>query len=289
MPELVEAITRDGIRLHGALYDPEGSARPLATLDAVLLLHGAGGNFYGSSLFAGLLPTLARLGLAVLVVNTRGHDAVSMASTPRGPRTLGAAFEIVDESRADIAAWADWLTSRGYSRCAIAGHSLGALKAVYSLAHEALPIARCLLAISPPRLAHSHFIKSSDAAPFASEYAEAERLVAEGKGDTILSVRFPIPYLVTAAGYVDKYGPAERYNLIKYADRVSCPALYTFGSIELRRGPAFQGLPEDLNELASRGANLTVAVISGADHFYTASRDELARQIESWLRQNFSA
>ena len=62
-----------------------------------VLPHGAGGNFYGSTLFAGLIPAMTRLGLAALSVNTRGHDAVSTAATPNGVRRLGAAFEMVDD------------------------------------------------------------------------------------------------------------------------------------------------------------------------------------------------
>ena len=284
MADLVEATTRDGVRLHGALYQADQPAEPALALDAVLVLHGAGGNFYSSTLFASLLPMFGQLGLAVLAVNTRGHDAVSTASTASGPRLLGAAFEVVDDCRHDVAAWLEWLRSHGYQRLAIAGHSLGALKAVYSLAHEAQPAVHSLVAISPPRLKHSRFAEGPEAEQFLSEYAEAERHVAAGHGETLMSVRFPIPYLVTAAGYIDKYGRDERYDVLKQVPQVACPMLFTFGSIEVRRGPAFQGLPEELNALAERSVDLKVAVLSGADHFYTAARTELAGQIVSWLR-----
>ena len=283
MPEIVEATTSDGIRLHGA-YHPAQSP-PAVDLDAVLLLHGAGGNFYGSTLSASLLPTFSQFGLAVLTVNTRGHDAVSTAATPSGARMFGAAFENVDDCRHDIAAWIAWLAQRGHGRVALAGHSLGAVKAIYNMALENSPTVKGLIAMSPPRLAHSHFAGSPDADQFLSEYAEAERLVAQGKAETLMSVTFPIPYLVSAAGYVDKYGPAERYNILKHVGRVACPILFTFGTIELRRGPAFQGLPEELNDLGAHKTDLKVAVIAGADHFYTAARGELAGQIESWLRR----
>ncbi|MGH7139926.1 MAG: alpha/beta hydrolase [Pirellulales bacterium] len=284
MPEIVEVTTRDGIRLHGAFYSPAGPVEGSVALDALLVLHGAGGNFYGSTLFAGLLPTWARLGLAVLTVNTRGHDSVSATATNSGPRMLGAAFEIVDECRHDLAAWIDWLSSRGYRRVGVVGHSLGALKAIYSLARETQSEVRAVVAISPPRLSYSRFVAGPEAEQFLGEFAEAEQHVAAGQGEKLLSVRFPIPYLVTAAGYIDKYGRDERYNLLKHVPLVPRPLLFTFGTIELRRGSAFQGLPEDLQALAERGADLKVAVVAGADHFYTAARSELAGQIVSWLR-----
>ncbi len=114
----------------------------------------------------------------------------------------------------------------------------------------------------------------------------AEDLVREGRGEHLLSVRFPIPYLVTAAGYVDKYGPAERYDVLKFAAHVECPAIYTFGSLEVQQNPAFQGLPELLE---AQDANLKVAVIAGADHFYSAAYSELADLLEFWLRRTFNA
>lgn len=284
MPELVEVTTRDGIRLHGAFYGPAPSEPVPKSLDAVLILHGAGGNFYGSTLFGGLLPTFAQLGLAVLSVNTRGHDSVSTAGTANGPRTLGAAFETVDECRHDIAAWIDFLALRGYQHLVLAGHSLGAVKAIYSLAHEARPEVRSLVAISPPRLSHSRFAEGPESDQFLKEFADAERHLAAGNVEALMSVRFPIPYLVTAAGYIDKYGRDERYNVLKHVPQVACPMLFTFGTIELRRGSAFQGLPEELNALAEQGSDLKVVVLAGADHFYTAARGALAGQIASWLR-----
>ncbi|HET6882030.1 MAG TPA: alpha/beta fold hydrolase [Pirellulales bacterium] len=288
MPEIVEVATRDGIRLHGALHPPAELAQASPSRDALLILHGAGGNFYGSTLFGGLLATIGELGMAVLAVNTRGHDSVSTASTSKGPRMLGAAFEVVDECRHDVAAWLDWLRSRGYERLAIAGHSLGAVKAIYALAHEPQPDVRSLVAISPPRLSHSCFAEGPDSEQFLSEFAEAERHLAAGQGETLMSVRFPIPYLVTAAGYVDKYGRDERYNILKHVPLVACPMLFTFGTIELRRGSAFHGLPEDLNKPAEQGADVKVAILAGADHFYTAARSELAAQIATWLQQQMA-
>lgn len=283
MPEIVEVTTPDGLRLHGALYEAPAPNSAIKPFDAVLLLHGAGGNFYGSTLFGGLLPTFRQLGLAVLCVNTRGHDSVSTAGTVKGPRMIGAAFETVEECRHDITAWIDFLAMRGYSQLVLAGHSLGAVKAIYSLAHESRPEVHSLVAISPPRLSHSRFAAGLESDQFLKEFAEAERHVAAGHVEALMSVRFPIPYLVTAAGYIDKYGRDERYNILKHVPQVACPMLFTFGTIELRRGSAFQGLPEDLNTLAEQGADLKVAVIGGADHFYTAARPELAGQIQSWL------
>ncbi len=150
--ELVRVHTADEVRLDGALQRPPDGLAAALGIDVLLCLHGTGSNFYGSSLFAALTPRLLQAGIAVLTVNTRGHDLVSAVSGGRR-RLQGAAFELVDECRLDVAAWVDWLSQGGFSRIGLAGHSLGALKAVYSLARDeqrSISQVTCLLAISPP-------------------------------------------------------------------------------------------------------------------------------------------
>ncbi|MEX2186981.1 MAG: alpha/beta fold hydrolase, partial [Pirellulales bacterium] len=252
--ELVQTTTADGVRLDGALL-PRGECEanhaksaPQLALDAVLCLHGAGSHFYGSSIFPGLTDTFANLGLAVLRVNTRGHDIVSTAATDRGPKRLGGAFEIVDDCRHDVAAWLDFLAARGLPRVAIVGHSLGAVKAIYALANQPHESAHCIIAISPPRLSYRHFRQSPRDAEFFAAITTAQEHVAAGRGETLMEVTFPLPYLITAAGYVDKYGPAERYDFVNLLDRTPCPALFTFGEVELHQNAAFYGLADAVEQ-----------------------------------------
>src|SRR5260370_39513392 len=120
--DLVQTTTRDGVRLDAALQTPPASGPPSVAVDAFCLLHGTAGNFYSSSLFDGLAERLLQLGCAVLRVNTRGHDVISNAVTARGGRRLGAASEVGDACRHDVAAWIDWLKQRVGPRLRLVGH-----------------------------------------------------------------------------------------------------------------------------------------------------------------------
>src|SRR5262245_56877053 len=114
--ELVRTVTRDGLRLDGALSDaPHGGSL------AAILLHGVAANFYTSSTFEPLIPKLRSLGIPALCVNTRGHDSVFGASLGNVRRRFGAAYEIVDDCRHDMAAWIEFLTSRGNQRIVLIG------------------------------------------------------------------------------------------------------------------------------------------------------------------------
>jgi pimeloyl-ACP methyl ester carboxylesterase len=283
--DLVRTTTRDGVRLDGSMQSPSGSGLESSlAVDAVLCVHGTGGSFYSSSLFDGFGESLLARGCAVLRVNTRGHDGISTAATAQGGRRVGAAYETVDDCRHDLAAWIDWLAARGLERIGLLGHSLGAVKSIYALAHEAHPAVTHLIAISPPRLSYSAFCASAQAGQFLETFQAAQQHVRTGRPDTLMEVKLPLPFVITAAGYVEKYGPDERYNLEKFLMRVPCPVLITFGSIELEHNMAFRGVPEALVASSKEKHSIDVLVINGADHFYAGVLPELVARAEVWLR-----
>ncbi len=279
--DLVQVTAADGVRLHGALETPPAGPSPGA-IDAWLCLHGTGSNFYAGAMLGGLAPKLLAAGSAVLRANTRGHDIVCTGPSSAGHALLGAAFERVSEATLDIAAWLRLLNERGYQRIGLLGHSLGAIKAIYALAADDAPKVAALAAASPPRLSFEHFSQSRRGPEFLKNFAEAEQLVALGKADELMLVQFPIAYYVTAAGFVDRYGPAERYNILRMLDRVKCPTLMTYGSSEVQAHDAFRGMPEAVEKFATEQNRLQSAVIAGADHQYTGCYDTLAARIHKW-------
>lgn len=296
--DLVHVTTADGLRLAGALEVPAASQeRPSAVqppVEAVVCVHGTGSNFYASTLMEAIAARLVENGIAALRVNTRGHDGISTTSGRLGPVRGGAAYEKVDDCRYDLAAWVALLTARGYERIGLLGHSLGGLKCIYALAHaaqssasEPSPLARagCLLAISPPRLSNSVFRASSHAAEFSAAFDEAQSLVDAGRGETLIQSTFPLPYVVTAAGYVDKYGAHERYNILHLLPQVTVPTLVLYGSEEVAQNIAFSGMPEAIEGLPPPNEHRAVGVIAGGDHFYAGVRSELLARIERWLRK----
>ena len=102
-----------------------------------------------------------------------------------------------------------------------------------------------------------------------------------------MEVQFPIPYVVTAAGYLDKYGPGERFNVLSYVGHLRLPTLFAFGSAEVQNHVAFRGLPEAIEAAVQAPASpnplVEVAVIAGGDHVYSGVRSELMARLERWL------
>ena len=285
--DLVQVTTVDGVRLHGALQQPDdagGEASSRTTpIDAWLCIHGTGSNFYSASTLAGIAPGLLATGAAVLRVNTRGHDLLCTGPSAGGRALLGAALERVDEAPRDLAAWIEWLTERGYRRIGLLGHSMGAIKSILTLAGDDPPGVAALIAISPPRLSYSHFLEGRGADEFRRTFQRAGELVRDHRGDELMLINFPLPYYVSAAGFVDRYGPEEKYNVLRLLARVAQPMLVVYGSLELQSGAAFMGMSEAVVEHFGASNSSQVAVIAGADHVYTGCHDALASRIAHWV------
>ena len=164
------------------------------------------------------------------------------------------------------------------------GHSLGALKCLYAAAHEPALAAACVVALSPPRLSYSWFCSSSEGPQFQETYTLAQRRVDAGQAAALLDVRLPLPFVTTAGGYVEKYGPGERYNYLRFIADVPCPVLVTLGGAEAENNMAFRQAPEALREAAARHGRMRTAVLAGANHFYTGTRGELIDRVIDWLR-----
>jgi len=85
--------------------------------------------------------------------------------------------------------------------------------------------------------------------------------------------------LITAASYVDKYGPADRYNIVKLIEHLNIPTHFIYGGSELTDGnTAFAGLAKILVDKVrdlELGGLVSVEVIPEADHLYMRHLDTL--------------
>jgi pimeloyl-ACP methyl ester carboxylesterase len=198
----------------------------------------------------------------------------------------GAAYERVDDCRQDVAAWVEFLVDRGYTRIHLVGHSLGALKILYAQAQQPLAAVSRLIAISPPCLSYARFAASrgSDVEAFRSSLATAERWIAQGQPATLFLARFPFPITLSAATFVDKYGPDERYNLLRFLPRICQPIDLIYGQREVNEGgSAFVGLVADLESLDWPHGPPRITVIRDANHFYVGCVPDLTATVQRAL------
>lgn len=283
--DLVRVETADGLLLDGAL---SLAAAGTLSIDAFLLVHGTGGNFYAPGVLEEFAAHARAAGVTTLRINTRGHDGISSIPSRGGGVKGGATYETVAECRHDLAAWIGLLVDRGLRRIALVGHSMGGVKAIYTMAHDSHPEVRALIALSPPRFSFANFQQHPLGTGFRADYERAVRWVAEGRADELMSVTQPLPFLATAGGFVEKYGPEDRYDLLRFLPNISVPSLLFVGSNSMQTSPAFFGLPDAVRNACGPGAPITVRVIEGAGINYGGCIAAVFAEVSAWLQNERS-
>ena len=284
--EFVSITTADVMRLHG-LFKPSSARQRVCSakgsIDAAVIVHGLAGNFYSSRLLSSCAETLLALGISVVLVNTRGHDMINTVSWAGRAQSVGAALENVDECRFDLNAWADFLVERGYGNVLFFGHSLGAIKSLYATAFEPHRNVSAIVGLSPTRLSYSRMIELPSAEIFRQTMDRCRSLVAENRGEDPIQVQFPVPTWMSPRCYLDKYGPEEKFNWLRFIDQISIPTLLLFGEKELALDPAFAGVAAELEPLKKGWNPYTLETIAAADHFYTAQYAAVDEAVTRWL------
>ena len=271
--DLVQVDTPEGIKLSGAYFAPAGVERA-SSVDVFMYFHGDGGHFY-NPLYLWLGERMAERGIAFLAANRRGHDHV--AGGARGGPLAGYAFESVDDSRADYAAWLELLRGRGHERIVIGGHSGGAARATYAQATERFANVIGVMPVSPGEYNHEGVI-ALHGEDFLGPFRECERNLADGRPDVLIRPGVPWGSTWSARAFVDCFNQDNRYSVTMHAANTGVPTQFIFGGEECaiggpqelpvcgaaRRGIAAAGYP-----------HVQVTEIEGANHGYVGREEQL--------------
>ena len=267
---LVYTASEDGIALTGIAIRPgDGPIRPVA----IVWMHGNTGSFCDYP-YVTLGRALARRGYCFVSGNSRGHDigaTLWQVATDR-PIAGGSAWERLEESPHDLAAWVD-LAMEGDARgVVLVGHSLGAVKVIRYQAERQDPrIAG--VALASPDL-HGHW---------PGEIVErARRLVTEGRATELLPPLMGAHWYRLSAGNVVSRATvqAQTYTADPAGPsiaRLRLPLLALYGDRDV-------GGEAELATIraAARAARVTSHLIAGADHVYTGREEEAAALIAGW-------
>ncbi len=276
--DLINVVNEDGLRLHGAFVAPKSGMSHKGPIDAVILNHGSTGSFYTGSTIA-MAEDLSDQGYPCLSLNSNAHDTVWYNQS--NSTYYGVGFEILDRSRLDIKAGIDHLAEMGFRNIAILGQSMGAVRVCYYAATESDERVATVIPVSPVRLSYSYFMDSEDAEEFHSIILRADELEAQGKAQELMAVKYPIPQMFSAASYLDKHGPAERYNLVTLAPKIKAPVFALSGSLETHS--RLRDIARDLVTAAVNSPRAEHKVIEGGVHSLNNRREEAAAAVLGWL------
>ncbi len=287
----LRAATADHLLLQGLLHQPE--QHPWE--GAVLHVHGMGGNFYENRFLDTMAKAYTDAGLALLTVNTRGHDAMADVPLVAGDSASirrGVAYETFAECVHDIAAWLDLLSSRTEAPVFVQGHSLGASKAVYYLQQTGDERVQGLVLLSATEMLQYAEAQSGH----ADRVTEAAALLKEGRGGELLpGLVWDDGYVMSASTYVDfttrgnpidvfsGYAPGQPAPL----GQVRTPLLAVMGTNDegiVAIGTTAHAYLDLLRAKATACASFET-YIPECNHGYRGAENQVATTVSTWLRQ----
>ena len=267
MKTTLVSIPTETVPLDGAWHEPDG-----AVCGAALLFHGNTMNFYqGAPRF--LPPALARMGLASLAFNRRGHDILGIRDSRAAE---GAAFQTYAEAIEDNRIAAAWLAAR-FPDPIVIGHSNGGTLAVRHVADH--PRTRALVLLSAHCGGREMVPRASRAGLLAQDQLleitkKAKEMTTAGRGRELLL----LPgwwYVTSAASFVDALENCP--DVLELAPSIGCPVLYVRGDKE-----APELYPAEAFAQRS-GGPCSVEIISQCDHFYAGREDAVSAAVCAWL------
>ena len=279
--------TCDQLKMTGLLFESDAVSKV-----GILHLHGRAGGFYANAFLDAMAETYTAAGFGFLTVNLRGHDQIAdfrVGDTDQIKR-IGQAFDIFEECIFDIDAWVNFFRGHGYEKIILQGYSQGGGKAVYFLNEKLSADIVALVLMSPADAAG--LLKKYDPLNFEKDLAEAEAMLAQGRGSELLPRPIRGTYYVSAKSFVDEFGKNTKANIFpvfetgnfEKLENINIPILAFYGSKE---NLCINSPKEDLVIIAShfKNQNSKTAIIDGADHTYHQREKQIAGLIAKWLKE----
>jgi pimeloyl-ACP methyl ester carboxylesterase len=270
---LVEVEAADGVLLPGCLLT-QGQRQPGV---CVVWLPGFGMSYdYRSYLDIG--RRLAASGVAFAAAAVRGSQGAVTAWRHDGDRLrilkAGSWYEVFADTVLDISAWLEAARAAGYTRVVLAGHSFGAVKALYYLARENGPVDGLVLA-SP----------SLGLTRLRPETLELARdLVGRGAGEELLPPGSWPGFGTDTVSAQTYHSWAEVAGLIfdpaaAWPAVIRCPVLAFYG-----RGQDV-GARSELEFFTGRmsAAQVSAALFDGLSHNYAGGEATVADAVRAWI------
>lgn len=283
--------TSDGLELHGLLYEPDQS-----TKSVLVHVHGMGGNFYENKFLDFVAKKLTDDGFGFCVFNNRGCEflkdtyRIVDGKEPEMVR-VGTTYEKFEESLLDIKAFIDFVKERGFSNIHLSGHSLGCPKAAYYMAEKNDERIKSLLLLSPSDMLG---LVRSNKEQFEKEITEAKKLVAENKGDTILSEWVWGEYPVSAGTYLSLFDDNAKDAIFNFHDpedkletlgKITVPTYAVMGTKDDALVVSIEETFSRLETALTSSPKKRTEVLGDANHDYRGHEQEIANAVAGWLSE----
>jgi len=278
--ELIRIEAEDQVALNGLLWEPQRAADSI-----VLMVPGGttGAALYPAHDYTPLARLLTEHGYAFLLSNMRA--------------SYNNAYAEYAEAVKDIAAFVAYAKSKGYSRIAILGISLGGARMAQYVAERNDPAVKAVgfvASIPSPYLEFQIRSSEADKRRLDETLQHARDLVAQGKGNEPVAFDNWFPGAVSVMGaarvlisYFGAPSDPSAPSSVKFGPKIKVPALVVHGdSDELALPPNAQKIYDSLTASPQRD----LLWVKGASHYLTPGplAESYARLTVDWLLKNFA-
>ncbi|MBD3671117.1 MAG: alpha/beta hydrolase [Gammaproteobacteria bacterium] len=173
------------------------------------------------------------------------------------------------DAMTEIGLWLDWLKRRDSGPVVLLGHSRGGNQTAWFASEHGNDLVSKVILIAPATWDAGEVAQSYQnryKKPLADVYRRAQKLVENGKGDTLLQ---GVDFIycedtsVSAEAFVSYYQDDERKHTPHLLNKINKPTLVFAGSEDT----VVTGLTEAVQSMAD-GEQIRLSVIEGADHFF---------------------
>ncbi len=285
---LKRITTKDNIELVGLLHEPDTGS------DTVLVhVHGMAGNFYENKFLDNIAETLTNSGIAFFAFNNRGCESIKdLTATVDGKKKfvkVGNAYEKFEDCLLDIGAAIDAVSTWGFSKIHLSGHSLGSPKVSYYLATTADSRVNSVLLLSPSDMLG---LVRSDSERFKKDIKEATDKVTSGRGNELLSTQVWDEYPISGATYLSLFGddsPVAVFNFHKPSDRLETlgkihqPLIVIMGRKDDSLVVSIEETMERITNACTKSPHVETVILGDANHGYFGDEQALADAIKIWI------
>lgn len=185
----------------------------------------------------------------------------------------------------EIDAWIEWLKGQGVKQVTLLGHSRGGLQTALYAAERDNALVKAVVLMAPAtRDNGGPGYQKRYKKPLAPILEQAQKLIKEGKGDTVLKhVDFMscLDTSVTADAFVSYYGPDPRLDAPYLIPGIKKPTLVVVAGND----EVVVGLDKKVAPLVD-GKHVQMKVIDGAGHFFRdLNADDAVDAIDGFLKE----
>lgn len=285
--KIVQVATSDGLYLQGYFAPKQGKK-------ALLHIHGFEGNFYENQFVHVIANELEKENVTFLVVNTRGAEKIKdFNTTTGGYKTIGARYELLEETHLDIDAWIDFLLEKGYEDIILCGHSLGTYKVVrYLFTGKNKKAVKKLILLSP--FDKKGALLTYTKTPIEELLKKAQKIMDGGKEDELITEEFD-NIVLSYKTWISWYDQSDLGRIYEFVTKdydypalkkIDIPTKIIVGSKDEFFHLSNPEHPEEAMEILLKHIpNSEGKIIVGAVHSFVPHHDILAKEVLEFIKK----